>query len=240
LVILGTLGFLNFRVKKKKEQAELSRQVSENDMKALRAQMNPHFVFNWVQTVLGLLDNQKTSEIKACLEKFSYLTRSILENSEKKEIPLVAELETLKLYMELENMRFKIPFTSEILIDHMIDPITTMIPPLILQPLIENSIKHGFNELNKAGHIKIEVKQENEKLVCLIEDNGVGRQKTQLKPPVHFKKESKGMKIIEERLRLISEIKKTKSFYLIDDLKDSSNNPAGTRVKMFLPYELSV
>jgi hypothetical protein len=241
LTCVSLLSFKNYQNKKEKEKALLSRQVAENDMKALRSQMNPHFIFNCVQTIEQLLNDAKINESKTCLIQFSNLTRSVLENSKKREISLEEEIETLKLYMYLENLRFKNPFSYSINIEPGIDTQTTLVPPLILQPFVENSIKHGFQGLEKSGHLTIEVKKENESLICIIEDNGIGRKNSlSLKPLSGFKKESIGMKLTEERLQLIGEMKKTKCYFMFDDLADSNNKPIGTRVKMFLPYELSV
>jgi tetratricopeptide (TPR) repeat protein len=247
-ILIFFISFLNFRNKKKKEQAilkqktaELYRQISEANMKALRSQMNPHFIFNCVDTVERLLNDAKIEESKICLEQFSSLTRSVLENSIKREIPLDDELKTLQLYMQLENLRFRIPFTYSITVEPGIDTKTTLIPPLVLQPFIENSIKHGFREPEKSGHLKILVQRENELLVCIIEDNGIGRNECmKIASKSGFKKESVGIKLTEERLSLISEMNKTKSYFRIDDLVDEQNNPKGTRIKMLLPYELTV
>lgn len=248
LILTSGLGFLNYRSKKRKEKAvldqrsaELSRQVSEYHIKALRSQMNPHFIFNCVDSIERLLDNAKIEESKISLSNFSSLTRTVLENSMKREISLDEEVDILKIYMDLENVRFKNPFTYNILIQSGVDAKTTLIPPLILQPFIENSIKHGFRDTEKSGHLKIEIWNENEFLICVVEDNGVGRkERLDIKPLSGFKKESMGMRLTGERLQLISEMKNIKSHFLIDDLEDTLNNPKGTRVKVFLPYELSV
>ena len=248
LSIISLLSFLNFRNKKKKEKAilnqkaaELGRQIIEIDMKALRSQMNPHFIFNCVDSIERLLDDAKIKESKISLSNFSNLTRTVLENSMKREISLEEEIETLKIYMDLENIRFKNTFTQSIIIHPGIDTKITLIPPLILQPFVENSIKHGFRNPEKSGHLKIEVRVENEFLICIVEDNGIGRsQGMNIKPVSGFKKESIGMKITGARLQLISEIKSSKSYFEIEDLVDTFNNPMGTRVKMFLPYELAV
>ena len=143
--------------------------------------------------------------------------------------------------MDLENMRFTNPFQYSFVIEPGVYPETTLVPPLILQPFVENSIKHGFRDPEKSGHIKIEIQNENEFLVCTVEDNGVGRpDNNHIKAFSGFKKESLGIKLTEERLEVISKTKKTKSHLLIDDLVDAYNKPAGTRVKIVLPYELSV
>lgn len=241
LLVFLLSGFVVFRNKKKREQAVLSLMVSESDRKALRAQLNPHFIFNCIHTINELLNELKINESKTCLDQFSTLTRSVLENSEKREIPLSAELETLRLYMNLENMRFTKPFQYEFVIESGIDPETTLVPPLILQPFVENSIKHGFRDRGKVCHIKIEIRIENGFLVCDIEDNGIGRTESmRMKPISGFKKESLGIKLTEERLELISAAKRVKSCFLIDDLKDAADKPAGTLVKIYLPFELSV
>lgn len=241
LLVISGSGFWVFRNKKKREQAELQQLVAEHDMKALRSQMNPHFIFNCVDSIQRLLSEAKINESKESLMKFSSLTRTVLENSTKREIPLSKEIETIRLYMDLENMRFKKPFIYEIKPDADIDPETTLIPPLILQPFVENAIKHGFRDPLKNGLLKIEVRKENELLVCTVEDNGVGRSESmKIKSLSGFKKESIGMKLTEERLKTISKMKKIKSHFIIDDLVDSYNKPLGTRIKMFLPYELLI
>ena len=248
LSIISLLSFLNFRNRKKKEKAilnqkaaELGRLVSESDMKALRSQMNPHFIFNCIHTINGLLNELKIQESKTCLNQFSNLTRSVLENSKKKEIPLSDELETLRLYMELENMRFHNSFQYLFEIESDIDLDTTLVPPLILQPFVENSIKHGFSNPEKTGKLTIAIRTENEFLICSVEDNGVGRTNTvNIKTISGFKKESLGIKLTEERLNLISKTKNVKSHFLINDLVDGNNSPSGTLVEMYLPYELSV
>jgi tetratricopeptide (TPR) repeat protein len=248
LLVIALLSFLNFRNKKKREQAnlnlqaiELRKQLSENNMKALLSQMNPHFIFNCVQTIERLIDDSKIEESKECLVRFSMLTRTVLENSTKSEIPIEEELETLCNYMLLENLRFTNQFTFNINIAPDIDPKTSFIPPLILQPFVENSIKHGFHETDKSGHIEIEIQKKDDLLICIIEDNGVGRKKNMTSKALSgFKKESYGMKIVEERLRLISLTKNDRSRLIVDDLLDKEQNAAGTRITLYLPYTTSV
>jgi tetratricopeptide (TPR) repeat protein len=248
LSIIFILIIFVFSLKKKKQQAilqqkaaELSHQVSENNMKALRSQMNPHFIFNCIQTIERLVNESKLYETRLSLERFSNLTRTVLENSIKKEILLSDELETSRQYIELEKLRFRNSFTYTITIGPGIDENTTLVPPLILQPFIENSIKHGFRNSEKQGHLKIELKIENDTLICTVEDNGIGRRMNlNIKPISGFKKESMGIKIAEERLQLISKTKNILTYFLIEDLHDTYNNPAGTRVKLFLPYVLTI
>lgn len=240
-LVLSGSGFWIFRNKKKKEQKILNRNIGETNRKALRSQMNPHFIFNCIDSIERLIDEGEIKESKISLAKFSNLTRIVLENSMKREIPLSEEIEIIRLYMDLENMRFKTSFIYTVDIDSCIDPSTTLIPPLILQPFVENSIKHGFRNFEKPGLLKIEIVYEDESLACIVEDNGAGRKMHQNSKPISgFKKESIGIKLTEDRLKLIGDMKRKKSYLIIEDLVDIYNKPAGTRVKIFLPFEQSV
>jgi len=153
LFMLSGSGFVVFRNKKKREQAELYQKVTEYDIKAVRAQINPHFIFNCIHSINQALDDQRIEESKESLSKFSSLTRSVLENSEKGTISLSEEIRVLSLYMDLENTRFNTPFTYSFHIDPQVGQDVTLLPPLILQPFIENSIKHGF-EKNSGGNLR--------------------------------------------------------------------------------------
>jgi tetratricopeptide (TPR) repeat protein len=247
LMVLILAGFLLFRNKKKREQAilkqkaaELNHELVESNMKALRSQMNPHFIFNCVQTIERMLNDTKIRESINALNQFSNLTRFVLENSTKREIPLADEIKILELYMDLENARFQVPFTYTFSIDPGIDPSVTMIPPLLLQPLVENSVKHGFHNNGKKGHLQIEIKEDNGLLACFIEDNGIGIKESQkMKSLSGFKKESLGIKLIEERFDLINRTKGTNCTFSLEDLEENGK-PAGTRVKMLLPLEFAV
>ena len=167
IVVLGIfsiLFFLIFRNKQNYEQvilrqraAESALEVSENYMNALPSQMNSHFIFNCVDTVERLLRDLKIEEAKICLVKFSNLIRTVLENSKKREISLAEEIEVLRLYMDIENLRFEDPFCYDVDIEPDIDATTTLIAPLILQPFVENSIKHGFLNSVKSGHLTIKI-----------------------------------------------------------------------------------
>lgn len=239
LIILSTLVIHYLKTRKSKEQAILNRQIVENSIKALRAQMNPHFIFNCVHTIELLLNDLKIEESKNSLYKFSSLTRKVLENSQKKEIFLLEEIEILELYMSLENLRFKNPFKYNISIKNEIDPTTTLIVPLILQPFVENSIKHGLSGFGKTGNINIEFKDSDNFLICTIEDNGIGiNNNVKIKNTYNPKKESLGLKLTEERLKILSDMKKINCRYTIEDLRNTNNNSSGTKVKVYLPYEV--
>ena len=224
----------------KQEAAELSRQLVEINMKAIHFQLNPHFIFNCVHTVEYLLGQSKVKESMACLRKFSDLIRMMLEGMSKKEIPLERELDILRLYMDLEKMRHTHDFSYSIETDNRIDPVTTMVPPLILQPFVENSIKHGFVQDGKEYHIRIRLQTEGEKLHCEIKDNGIGFSAKKNHMSVSgFKNESLGLKLTEDRLRLINQMTHSEYSYSIGDLNEKENNTTGTLVSLQLPYILA-
>jgi tetratricopeptide (TPR) repeat protein len=224
----------------KQEAAELSRQLVETNMKAINFQLNPHFIFNCVHTVEYLLGQSKVKESMACLRKFSDLIRMMLEGMSKKEIPLERELDILRLYMDLEKMRHTHDFSYSIETDNRIDPVTTMVPPLILQPFVENSIKHGFVQDGKEYHIRIRLQTEGEKLHCEIKDNGIGFSAKKNQMSVSgFKNESLGLKLTEDRLRLINQMTHSEYSYSIGDLNEKENNTTGTLVSLQLPYILA-
>jgi hypothetical protein len=224
----------------KQEAAELSRKLMETNMKAINFQLNPHFIFNCVHTVEYLLGQSKVKESMACLRKFSNLIRMMLEGMSKKEIPLDRELEILRLYMDLEKMRHTHDFSYSIETDSRIDPVTTMVPPLILQPFVENSIKHGFVQDGKEYHIRIRLQAEEGKLYCEITDNGVGFSAKKDQMSVSgFKKESLGLKLTEDRLRLINQMTSLEYSWSIGDMNDEENNTTGTIVSLQLPYILA-
>ncbi|MBP6867546.1 MAG: tetratricopeptide repeat protein [Bacteroidales bacterium] len=244
LLVITYFISLWYRNKKKQEEAqlkqtaaELSRQLMETNMKALNFQLNPHFIFNCVQTVEYLLKESRTEESMAILRKFSNLTRLMLESMSKKEISLERELEIVQFYMDLENTRCNNSFTYSIDVDPSLDIEATMIPPLILQPFVENSIKHGFAGKDKGNQIKITIRPESNNLLCEITDNGVGFSAgRQAKAPTSgYKKESLGLKLIRDRLQVINKMHDASSSFTIVDLLTEDNKTKGTRVSLYLP-----
>ncbi len=219
----------------KQKEAELKSQVSDTEMKALRAQMNPHFIFNSLNSISDYIAKNNTKVADEYLTKFATLMRLVLENSEKKEVPLFEDLKALELYMQLETLRLKDKFTYEIEVDDTIDKENTMVPPLILQPFVENSIWHGIAKKQGIGNIFIHIKKEGEMVSCIVEDNGVGRQVTDgiIALKDNSGKRSLGMKITKERIDIINKVKNANAFVKLTDLEQ------GTRVEVKLPLELS-
>lgn len=214
--------------------AEFNRRFSESELKALRAQMNPHFIFNSLNSIDNLIQTEQKERATTYLSKFARLIRAILENSKQEVIPCWKDLETLQLYLELENLRWDKKFTSEVNIDQKIIQGDYKVPPMLVQPYVENAIHHGL--LNKAGNdrkLMISVKPENGYLKYVIEDNGVGREQAEVYNKLNrLSHQSMGMQITERRIHLFNQ-NENGSIKIIDLFNDDQS-PAGTRVEISL------
>lgn len=239
LAASGTYVVFKWRVgsirKEEKIKTDLNRKMAELEMKALRAQMNPHFVFNSLSSIQESIVTGKTEAASKYLSKFSKLIRLILENSGKQFISLKTEIDSLTLYLELESFRFE-NFTYTFSIDPQIDANYTMIPSMVIQPFIENALKHGLSKKKNDKHLKIDIRMEQGRLVAIVEDNGVGRTTAaQVKTLERKDHHSMGIKITEERLQLLGV--QNGAAAEITDLYDRNGNAAGTLVKIILPVE---
>ena len=207
------------------------------EQNALQSQMNPHFIFNSLNAIkLYIIDNEKENAVYY-LNKFSKLIRKILASAREKENTLAEEIDTLKLYLEIENIRFQNEIKSTFSIEKELNINTIKVPTLILQPFIENAIWHGLSSKKGAKIIDLHFEKEtNQYLKITIEDNGIGRKKsTEIKKNKMHRKESIGIKLTEERLSNF-----TKEFQLdytlnYDDLYDEKNNASGTKVILKIP-----
>ena len=213
----------------KKKVADFKTKVAETELKALRSQMNPHFIFNSLNSIRDFISKNNRVKANEYLQKFAKLTRSILESSEKKWISLEDDLELMELYIQLESLRLQNKLTYGIEIDPEIDKTNTLVPPLILQPFIENSIWHGIAAKEGSGHINIEIKKEGDIIVCVVDDDGVGRTKS-----INSRNENRsmGVKITSNRLEIINQLKKSKGSIEMFD------KPEGLRVELKIPLEL--
>src|SRR5690242_331017 len=215
LVLLGISGVVLYKRRKdtleKKKKAEFNAQVAYTEMKALRAQMNPHFIFNSLNSINDYIDKHDTTTATLYTTRFAKLMRMILENSEQKEILLSEDLKALELYMQLESMRMEHKFDYQIKLDEDIDPENTLIPPLILQPFVENSIWHGISKKQGAGKILISIKKEGSMINCIVEDNGIGMKESTVSKTENDNqsKKSLGMKITKARIDIMNKMKKS-------------------------------
>ncbi len=217
------------------KEANFRQQCSDLEMKALRAQINPHFLFNCMNSINRMILQGDTENASLYLTKFSKLVRLILENTEATRVSLENELAMLETYIQLEALRFHGKINYKILVDESIEVESTYLPAMVLQPFVENAIWHGLMHKEEAGTITIAVKEEEDRLLCTIEDNGVGRAKAQLLQETSIlKSKSMGIKITEERLRLLSK-ERLEQLIRFTDLKDSLDQVLGTRVDIMVP-----
>jgi tetratricopeptide (TPR) repeat protein len=216
-------------------ETQFKHQLGELEMKALRAQMNPHFVFNCLNSINRMILSDESENASAYLTRFSRLIRKVLENSEQSMVALSDELSLLETYIELESLRFKGKINYRSNIDNGIDPDEIYIPSMVLQPLVENAIWHGLMHKIEGGTITISVKREGDLLKCSVEDDGVGRNnEIPVSENSEVKKKSFGLQITQERLRLMNN-KDMQRLIHIEDLKDRNNKAIGTRVDLLIP-----
>jgi len=217
------------------KQAKYGEELQSLEMKALRAQMNPHFLFNSLNSINTLILCDENDNASKYLTKFSKLVRQMLENSEQNLVSLKDELEMLHAYVQVENLRFNNKISYKIEVDESIDQSATMLPSMILQPFVENAIWHGLLKSTKSGNLTVSIREDEEYLYCSIKDNGIGREKSKaLQGSSGMQKKSMGIKITSERLRLLTKQKINQVIH-IEDLKDERNNPIGTEVTIQFP-----
>jgi sensor histidine kinase YesM len=208
-------------------------------MSALRSQMNPHFIFNCLNSIKLYTTQNDTVAASNYLTKFSKLIRMALENSRSETVTLDAELESLELYIQMEAMRFKEKLKYSIAIDKNVDSSFIEIPPMLLQPYVENAIWHGLMHREDGGRIDVGVRviPNESTLAITIKDNGVGREKAaQLKSKTATSHKSYGTKVTGERLDLINQIYKTGASVTTEDLT-SNGEVTGTLVTIKIPFE---
>ncbi len=231
--------FVQQRIKKIKAREKIKQQITELEIKALKAQMNPHFIFNAMNsiqeyTLMGEVDNANKY-----ISKFSKLLRKVLHQSNQNSILLSDEIETLTLYLEIENVRLGKDFHYEIHVENETEAQVTRIPSMLLQPFVENALHHGLVHKEGNKYLRINFKMpDDDTLVCEIIDNGIGREKAkQLKAAQHtaIKHDSLGIQLVEERLRLLSHPGQKQTTITIKDMVSSTGEAEGTTVTITIP-----
>ena len=229
---------LNAQLNEQKD--EISRMNTLLELKALRAQMNPHFIFNCMSSIQECMLTGRLEDANTYLSKLSKLLRMVLEHSDDESVTLEKELEMLHLYLELESVRLKDGFEYEIKVDKDIFPEEITVPTLILQPFAENAIWHGLLNKQDNRKLKISIHSRDEELTCVIEDNGVGREQAAILKPLRKKHESKGIQLIDRRLRILrAKSKHDETGIFVFDLYNDMHQPAGTKVEINLPLVAS-
>jgi len=219
------------------KEASLRQQLTELEIKALRAQINPHFLFNCLTSINRMIVKGENEEASAYLKKFSKLVRLIVENSQSSRVSLENELALIESYIQLEGLRFKGKISYDICVDKSIEMDNTFLPPMILQPFVENAIWHGLmhRQADDQGQIRILVSEDNDVLRCTIEDNGIGRKESEkYKEKENGKSKSLGIAMTVERLKLLTR-DQIKDLVKIVDLNDISSEASGTRVEINIP-----
>jgi tetratricopeptide (TPR) repeat protein len=207
------------------------------EQRLLRAQMNPHFIFNSLCAVQDFILADKPQKANTFLTKIAKLMRNILENSREEFIPLDREIETLRLYLDLQQLRFETEFEYKIVLDESIDPENISVPPMLTQPCVENSIEHGLLHLKGKGFLNIIYTLSNGLMMLEVIDNGIGRKEAAVKAAEQREKKSVSTKVTTERLENFRKTLRQKSIsYEIIDLYDKEK-PTGTKVRMMLPYK---
>ncbi len=216
------------------------KQMAELEMTALRAQMNPHFIFNCLNSINRFIIINDNDAASSYLTKFAKLIRQVLDNSRGEKIALSAELETLQLYIEMESLRFADKFEYIIDVDPSLLAQPYAIQPMLIQPYVENAIWHGLMHRKSRGKLILRFLRFDNALQVEIEDNGVGREKArQIKASQLVRKQSHGMKVTAERMSLLSKKLQVPVEARVEDLYDVDFHASGTRVILTLPLEWS-
>ncbi|GGB06103.1 sensor histidine kinase [Puia dinghuensis] len=220
---------LYYLIRRIRRKAQIREQLQELELKALRSQMNPHFIYNSLNSIQALVLDNKPEEASLYISKFGRLLRRVLNHSEQSTISLKVELEALEWYLQLEQLRLHVSLQYTIMTSPDIDPDEEGLPPLILQPFAENALWHGLSRKEGERRLDILVKTDNDWLIAEIIDNGIGREQAAAGKVIREANESKGIEISRRRIK---EHNGTEEPAPIDigDLYDPDHRPAGTKV----------
>jgi ligand-binding sensor domain-containing protein/anti-sigma regulatory factor (Ser/Thr protein kinase) len=222
--------------KQEQQKTQMNAMITESRMTALQAQMNPHFIFNAINSIQSFVLNNETQNAYDYLAKFAKLVRMVLNNSKRNLIKMQTEIDTLQLYIQMEQIRFKSSFDFVCNLEPGLDASEIELPVMLIQPFIENAIWHGIMPLQekRKGKIELNVKQNDTSLEISIRDNGVGRKASQQSKEV-VKHKSLGMQLVQERLALIESQNNRKAGMQVIDLFDNNKEACGTEVKISIP-----
>ncbi|MCH2214602.1 MAG: histidine kinase [Flavobacteriales bacterium] len=242
ILVFIFLFFVVYRNRREKEfrKREFALQLARSDMemKALRSQVNPHFIFNCLASIQNFVALNDNRQAEYYLVRFSGLIRQVLENSTEKMVPISDDVEALEKYVEMEKLRLDNVFNFTLSIDESIDAETTFIPPLIIQPLVENAIWHGVGDDGTESQIDVEIKRGGNEIIECITVNKSASESRQTERHT-MKKKSLGMALIRERLQLLSSLYDGEFTLSINDIGEMETEESfGKRVRMLIPCEL--
>lgn len=237
VILIFGIVFLIYNRMQLKKTLTLQKELAEYEQKALHLQMNPHFVFNCLGSISSFIVQNGTDSAIKYLSKFSKLMRLTLEYSKESLIPIDKEIESLQNYLELEQLRSDKMFNFNIAKSDLIED-DVALPPLLLQPFVENAIIHGLIPKKEVGKIDIDFSLKEESLICRIVDNGIGFEKSQeLKAASVSIHKSMALDITRKRLQMMEAVTSKTSKVEIKELKDEKGNPVGTEVILYLPIQ---
>lgn len=230
VIMIAMILFINYKRKQERSRQNIALKKMEIEQRMLRSQMNPHFIFNALNSIQSYIATNDTYQAEVFLSKFSTLIRNILEVSMHEYISFDKEIETLRLYLELEKLRFNDKFDFEI--DDQLTDSTFKVPPMLIQPFVENAIIHGMKGKTDKGNIKLRFLELDDDLIsCVIDDNGVGRNSEATKKD----HQSLATKLIDERIHFFNHENNHQFDIKIFDKKDEAQNATGTRVELLIP-----
>jgi len=243
LALIGIYALYRYRVsqlkKKQRLKSEYERKLANVEMSALLAQMNPHFLFNSLNSIDSYIIRNESKKASEYLNNFARLMRLILQNSRSNYISLKDELEALELYLQMESLRFKNKFSYSIRVDDNLDSNSIVIPPMLIQPYVENAIWHGL--MHKAngeeGKVELALYKKENNLLCVVRDNGIGRKRAaeikERKQTTY--KRSMGMQITEDRIEIINKLYNIHTSVQVYDIENEEGEGKGTQVELIIP-----
>jgi LytS/YehU family sensor histidine kinase len=239
LLISLLLGFMAVRGRYRRRELamriQFEKELAEVQMEALRAQMNPHFLFNTMNSINHFILKNDADAASGYLTKFSRLIRQILQNSKSQTITLKDELDALRLYIEIEQLRFDGEFSFLIDVGANIHQESLSIPPMLIQPYVENAIWHGLMHKDDDRQLNITVSIEDQYLVIAVRDNGIGREAAKEFADHSGNKKSFGMRITSDRIDLVNKLYRTDTDVEVMDVLDQDGRVAGTEVVLTVP-----
>ncbi|MDN3657837.1 histidine kinase [Ferruginibacter paludis] len=244
LLLLGIVGVILLarkqRLSQQLKEANLQSRINDVNFAALRSQMNPHFIFNCLNSIKLYTEQNNNEAASEYLSMFAQLIRSSLDNARREKVILSEEIATIELYLRLEAMRFKEKLLYEVAVDKNVDVDFIELPPMMIQPYIENAIWHGLMHKKEGGNINVHFAQldNNSLLQITITDNGIGRLKAaELKSKTAEKHKSYGTQITGERIALINEKYQLSAEVKTTDLYNDLSQPSGTLITIKLPIK---
>ncbi|MCP4441084.1 MAG: hypothetical protein GY810_19340 [Aureispira sp.] len=209
-------------------------------MQALQTQMNPHFIFNVLSSIQDLIVDEKNKEALLYIARFAKLIRFIFEKSSELTIPIAQEIKFIQLYLELEQLRFHQKIDIQLNISPSLLDGDQLVPPLLIQPILENSFKHGLMHKEKGGSLSLVLHEKDNGIYCCVEDNGVGRIKaneyTKWKNQNINSNRTSGLVVTQKRLDILSQETNCPSNFLITDLMNEKQEPVGTKTEFLIPF----